>query len=133
LKKQFYFHGLYYIKVISSISQSKFVFFYSLSTGDSIFTAGKPAILSNNTLIRSNRPINNRRHHGSSITSSSSTISSVSNNNNNNNNNSSNNEKDKDNKELLYRDKDKEILSDSQQKKYTMDSGNWIFFLFFEF
>jgi hypothetical protein len=54
------------------------IFFNFHSTGDSIFTAGKPAILSNNTLIRGSKALNNSRR---PITSSSSTISSQSTNN----------------------------------------------------
>jgi hypothetical protein len=75
------------------------------STGDSIFTAGKPAILANNTLIRGSKALNNNRR---PITSSSSTISSQS-----TNNDTNRNEKEK---------KDK-TLKDMQQR-YMMDSGN---------
>lgn len=73
------------------------------STGDSIFTAGKPAILTNNTLIRGSKALNNRRP----ITSSSSTISSQ----------STNNEKERKDKTL----KD----GNMQQQRYMMDSGNY--------
>lgn len=74
-----------------------------LPTGDSIFTAGKPAILANNTLIRGSKALNNRRP----ITSSSSTISSQ----------STNNETGKERKD--------KALKDSMQQRYLMDSGNW--------
>lgn len=74
-------------------------------TGDSIFTAGKPAILTNNTLIRGSKALNNRRP----ITSSSSTISSQ----------STNNETGRTDKDR----KDK-TLKDSMQQRYLMDSGN---------
>lgn len=74
-------------------------------TGDSIFTAGKPAILTNNTLIRGSKALNNRRP----ITSSSSTISSQSTNN-----------------ETGRADKDRKdkTLKDSVHQRYLMDSGN---------
>lgn len=76
----------------------------SNSTGDSIFTAGKPAILANNTLIRGSKALNNRRP----ITSSSSTISSQSN---ETGRGGGSKEKDK-------------ALKDSMQQRYMMDSGN---------
>ena len=76
-------------------------FIFTLA-GDSIFTAGKPAILANNTLIRGSKALNNRRP----ITSSSSTISSQSN--------------DTGGKER----KDKAIKDSSMQQRYMMDSGN---------
>jgi hypothetical protein len=77
----------------------------TLFSGDSIFTAGKPAILANNTLIRGSKALNNNRR---PITSSSSTISSQS------NETSRPNEKER---------KDK-TLKDSMQQRYMMDSGN---------
>lgn len=70
--------------------------------GESIFTAGKPAILSNNTLIRGSKALTNRRP----LTSSSSTISSQ----------STNNDKDRRDKSL------KDSLH--QPPRYLMDSGN---------
>ncbi|KAG5682597.1 hypothetical protein PVAND_011940 [Polypedilum vanderplanki] len=70
-----------------------------LRNGDSIFTAGKPAILTNNTLIRGSKALNNRRP----ITSSSSTISSQ----------STNNEKER---------KDKTLKDGSMQQRYMIDS-----------
>jgi hypothetical protein len=75
------------------------------STGDSIFTAGKPAILANNTLIRGSKALNNRRP----ITSSSSTISSQS----NETSRAGGGSKEKD-----------KALKDNMQQRYMMDSGN---------
>lgn len=90
------------------IYATKIVFFL-IPTGDSIFTAGKPAILTNNTLIRGSKALNNNRR---PITSSSSTISSQSTN--NDNVRGCNNEKER---------KDKGG-KDSMQQRYMMDSGN---------
>lgn len=73
----------------------------SLLPGESIFTAGKPAILSNNTLIRGSKALTNRRP----LTSSSSTISSQ----------STNNDKDR---------RDKSLKDSLHQPRYLMDSGN---------
>lgn len=80
-------------------------FVIATHTGDSIFTAGKPAILANNTLIRGSKALNNRRP----ITSSSSTISSQ----------STNNETGR-----ADRDRKDKTLKDSMQQRYLMDSGN---------
>lgn len=93
---------------------SFFPFFSFLPfSGDSIFTAGKPAILANNTLIRTSRGLTNRRHAGGNggggggnLTSSSSTISSVSNN---------NNDRDKECKELI-KDKEREIYDNPHHR-----------------
>lgn len=79
---------------------------FSNSTGDSIFCAGKPAILTNNTLIRGSKALNNRRP----ITSSSSTISSQ----------STNNETGRSD-----RDRKDKSLKDNIQQRYLMDSGNY--------
>lgn len=78
-------------------------FSLSISTGDSIFTAGKPAILANNTLIRGSKALNNNSRRP--MTSSSSTISSQSN---------------ETNKER----KEKALKDNGMQQRYMMDSGN---------
>lgn len=101
--KKFFF-TVDYIFHFSLIFASTFFHSFHL-TGDSIFTAGKPAILTNNTLIRGSKALNNRRP----ITSSSSTISSQ----------STNNETGRTDKDR----KDK-TLKDSMQQRYLMDSGN---------
>lgn len=90
--------------------------------GDSIFSAGKPALLANNTLIRTTRQLTNNRRHvngTNNLTSSSSTISSVSNN---------NNDRDKEYKELI-KDKDKEMY-DNPQHRYLLNTGKSDPFLF---
>lgn len=85
--------------------------------GDPIFTAGKPAIFTNNTLIRKNRQLTNKRHRGypnqntNNLTSSSSTISSASN----------NIDREKEYKELI-KDKEKEIC-ENPIRKFTFNSG----------
>lgn len=100
-RKSFFFSwNLIYVTI--------FFLFVCNSTGDSIFTAGKPAILANNTLIRGSKALNNRRP----ITSSSSTISSQSTNN-DTVRGGGGNEKER---------KDKTIKD--MQQRYMMDSGN---------
>jgi hypothetical protein len=98
-------HFTNFVFAVDLIFQFSIFFFSCLLTGDSIFTAGKPAILTNNTLIRGSKALNNRRP----ITSSSSTISSQ----------STNNETGRTDKDR----KDK-TLKDSMQQRYLMDSGN---------
>lgn len=85
---QFYFYA------------TKLLFLVFNSIGDSIFTAGKPAILANNTLIRGSKALNKRRP----ITSSSSTISSLSTNN-------------------AERDRKDKTLKEDRQQRYLIDSS----------
>lgn len=98
-------------------------FHFDFVSGDSIFSAGKPAILSSTSLIRPGLTVNGstiagRRHQGSSMTSSSSTISSVSN----------NNERDKESKELI-RNRSKDVQQDSLQQRFLIDSGDCEYFV----
>jgi hypothetical protein len=92
-------------------NMTTFLIKFRLISGESIFTAGKPALLLNNTLIKSGRPLGNRKH----ITSSSSTISSVS-----NNNDSS---KDKDKKE--------KSIKENFHQRFLMDSGSILLIFFY--